>query len=513
MKKQMKNKWLFLCMCAVLAFCGCAPDDGSSSSSSGGGNGDGVHIHADENEDGNCDGCVAKINTVIDFYSINDLHGKFDDTYANCGVDEMTTFLRGRQNANANTILLSAGDMWQGSAESNFTKGALMTEWMNDLGFAGMALGNHEFDWGESHIESNAALAQFPFLAINVYDKATNERVDYCQPSVTVEVSGVQVGIIGAIGDCYSDIAADKVQDVYFKTGNNLTSLVKAESTKLRENGAEMIVYVLHDSYEEYNAYDTSLSNGYVDLVFEGHTHQQVKKQDSYGVWHLQAGGDNKNGLSHARVTLNIIEDTVRVNTAQIVSHSTYQSATDDPVVDGLLEKYADELTKVNEVLGYNNMYRNSSDLKWLAAQAMYEYGAARWGDDPRYAGKIVLGGGYLNVRYPYYLPAKDVTYGDLYSLFTFDNPIVLCSVSGYRLKRQFLNSSSYVMYFGQDGQQIKNNVVDDETYYVVVDTYCAQYNYYGMGYLTIVDYYDAEKQVFTRDLLADYVKNGVLAS
>lgn len=158
-------------------------------------------------------------------------------------------------------------------------------------------------------------------------------------------------------------------------------------------------------------------------------------------------------------------------------------------------------------------MYRNSSDLKWLAAQVMYEYGAARWGSDPKYQGKIVLGGGYLNVRYPYYLPAKDVTYGDLYSLFTFDNPIVLCSVSGYRLKRQFLNSSSYVMYFGQDGQQIKNNVVDDETYYVVVDTYCAQYNYYGMGYLTIVDYYDAEKQVFTRDLLADYVKNGGLAS
>ncbi len=508
----MRKWWVFLCMSVALALGACVPaDDGGSSSSSG--NGDGVHIHADANEDGNCDGCVAKINTVIDFYSINDLHGKFDDTYANIGVDEMTTYLRGAQTTNPNTVLLSAGDMWQGSAESNFTKGALITEWMNDLGFAAMSMGNHEFDWGESYIESNAFLAQFPFLAINVYDRATNERVDYCQPSTTVEVSGIKIGIIGAIGDCYGDISPDKVEDVYFKTGASLTSLVKAESTKLRQEGAEMIVYVLHDSFLDEGHYDTALSNGYVDLVFEGHTHQQVKRQDSQGVWHLQAGGDNKNGLSHARVTLNILTDKVTVNKAEIIAHSAYQNGNDDEIVDELLDKYADDLQKANEVLGNNDKTRDKYELSQFAAQAMYTYGEARWGDDPRYAGKIVLGGGYLNVRYPYYLPAKDVTYGDLYSLFTFDNPIVLCEVSGYRLQRQFINSNSYVMYYGEDGEQIKNNVDTNETYYVVVDTYCAQYDFYGMGYLNIVDYYDEERQVFTRDLLADFIQNGGMTS
>ena len=505
----MKKWWLLLCMSVALAFGACVPTDNGSS---GGGN-DGVHIHADANSDGACDGCVAKINTVIDFYSINDLHGKFDDTYANCGVDEMSTYLRGAQYTNPNTIILSAGDMWQGSAESNFTKGAIVTEWMNDLGFVGMAMGNHEYDWGESFIESNAALADFPFLAINIYDRATNERVDYCQPSVTVEVSGVQIGIIGAIGDCYSSISPDKVQDIYFKTGADLTSLVKAESAKLRQEGAEMIVYVLHDSFLDEGHYDSALSNGYVDLVFEGHTHQQVKRQDSHGVWHLQAGGDNKNGLSHARVTLNILTDKVTVNKAEIVSHSTYANNYDDEIVDELLNKYADDLQKVNEVLGNNDTYRDDDALTAFAAQTMYEHGEARWGDDPRYAGKIVLGGGYLNVRYPYYLPAKDVTYGDLYSLFTFDNPIVLCSVSGYRLKRQFINSTNYVMYYGEDGLQIKNNVVDNETYYVVVDTYCALFDFAGMGYLNIVDYYDEEKQVFTRDLLAEFIKDGGMTS
>lgn len=545
------KKWLsMICLTAVLCFGGCGFfDDSSSSSSNGGlgggsshthadfdndgfcdscdalththadGNGDGfcdkcdatTHSHADTDGNGKCDVCQASIQTSIDFYSINDLHGKFDDTYANIGVDEMTTYLRNAQTMNENTVILSAGDMWQGSAESNFTKGKMITEWMNDLNFVAMSMGNHEFDWGESYIEQNNVIANFPFLALNIYDKATNERVDYCDASVIVEKSGVKIGVIGAIGDCYSSIAGEQVKDVYFKVGKDLTSLVKAESEKLRSMGADVIVYVLHDSGGSH--YDESLSNGYVDLVFEGHTHTVVSNKDAYGVWHLQAGGDNTKGLSHAKVNVNILTGAVSVSSAGIVYHSAYESMSDDPIVDTLMTKYASELSKVTEGLGTNAAYRNYDALANFAAKSLYAVGKARWGSDSKYAGKIVLGGGYLNVRSPYYLPAGQVTYGDIYPLFTFDNPVVLCSVSGSRLKSQFINSSNYYIYYGEDGQAIKNNVVDSETYYVVVDTYCAQYNFNGMGYLNIVEYYDNAHEFFTRDAVAEYIKVGGLTS
>ena len=52
----------------------------------------------------------------------------------------------------------------------------------------------------------------------------------------------IQVGIIGAIGDCYSSIASDKVQDIYFKTGNDLTAL----GFRGKEIGA-----ALHDLLEQ----------------------------------------------------------------------------------------------------------------------------------------------------------------------------------------------------------------------------------------------------------------------
>jgi hypothetical protein len=127
--------------------------------------------------------------------------------------------------------------MWQGTAESNMTNGFIITDWMNEMDFTAMTVGGHEFDWGEECLQQNIDLAEFPFLAINIYNRETDQQVEYCQSSLMVEVDGAQVGIIGAIGDCYSSISPERSRQIYFKTGADLTELVKAESQKLRDAG------------------------------------------------------------------------------------------------------------------------------------------------------------------------------------------------------------------------------------------------------------------------------------
>ncbi|MBO7303255.1 MAG: hypothetical protein J6U68_03615, partial [Clostridia bacterium] len=153
-----------------------------------------AHIHSDENDDGSCDSCYESVIVVLDFYAINDLHGKFCDTDTQPGVDNLATYLKTRADYDDNVILLSSGDMWQGAAESNLTNGLILTEWMNELDFVSMTLGNHEYDWGEDAIKKNLEVAEFPFLAINVYDKSTGRLADYCTPSVMVERDGLQIG-------------------------------------------------------------------------------------------------------------------------------------------------------------------------------------------------------------------------------------------------------------------------------------------------------------------------------
>ncbi|MBE6660863.1 MAG: bifunctional metallophosphatase/5'-nucleotidase [Ruminococcaceae bacterium] len=473
--------------------------------------------HVDENNDDHCDTCGITVLVVLDFYAINDLHGKFADGDTHPGVDELTTYLKTAVAADDSAILLSSGDTWQGSSESNLTRGFILTDWMNEMDFACMTLGNHEYDWGEEAIEQNAALAEFPFLAINIYDRATNERVDYCEPSVLVEQDGLVVGIIGAIGDCYSSIAPDKVEDVYFKTGRELTELVKAESERLRALGADLIVYSLHgghsqSSYDDVSViatsrlsayYDISLSDGYVDLVFEGHTHQRYVLKDEHGVYHLQNGGDNK-GISHVELAVNPLNDTWRIRKAEFVSTDRYSSLADDPIVNDLMTKYEDQVSLGATVLGHNAASRDSYTLRSLVAKLYYEFGVSRWGEQYN----IVLGGGYLTTRSPGYLPAGEVTYSQLQSVFPFDNRLVLCSVKGRDLSSKFFNTnnSNYFIHYGDYGASIKNNIDPNATYYVIVDSYTSSY---APNRLTVVEEYAVD--YFARDLLADYIKAGGL--
>lgn len=503
----MKRLWfiLFLCLCLLLPACGRenAPTDTQP------------HVHADADDNALCDGCGENLLVSVDFYGVNDLHGKVADADTHPGVDELTTYIKQARASQDNVILLSAGDMWQGSAESNMTKGNLTTQWMNEIGFTAMTIGNHEYDWGEDPIAQNAGLAQFPFLAINIYDRETGKQASYCQSSMLVDWGEIQIGIIGAIGDCYSSISADKVEDVYFKTDDALTLLVMEESDKLRKQGADFIVYALHDgmgrstgsSVQQVTGsqiasyYDTALSDGYVDLVFEGHSHQKYLLQDEYGVYHLQSGGDNK-GISHAEVAINSVTGSWTVKQAQLIPTGTYAQLEDDPIVQELLEQYDDQISPANEVLGTNAQERSRNALRQLAAELYYKVGMEKWGDEYQ----IVLGGGFFSVRSPGSLAAGEVTYGMLQSLFPFDNELVLCSIKGRDLQKRFFETSNdnYFLGLGDYGQQVRGNIDPNATYYVVVDTYTSLY---APNNLTEVARYG--EAVYTRDLLADYIKAG----
>ncbi len=508
------RSYVVLLLAITLLFTGCNSNTNSSQADSQ--KPTVCNEHADEDNNNLCDNCGLSVLVYVDFYSVNDLHGKIVDNDSQPGVDELTTYIKKARNRDDHMVLISAGDMWQGSAESNLTKGKLTTEWMNELGFVAMSLGNHEYDWGGQYIEANADLADFPFLAINVFDRDTNQRVEYCQPSVVVEAGELQVGIIGAIGDCYSSISADKVSDVYFKVGNELTDLVKTESDRLRNEGVDCIVYVLHDGYGQSgdndkisssklaSYYDVELSDGYVDVVFEAHTHQSYVLQDEYGVYHLQNGGDNSNGISHVELAINSVNGNVKTNLARHVSNSSYESLASDTIVENLLEKYADELKPAYEVLGSNSYERKSNYLKQLVANMYLEAGLERWGAEY----DIVLGGGFISVRSPYNLNAGDVNYAQLQTLLPFDNELVLCSIKGSDLLSKFIgtSNSNYYIAYSEYGKNVKNDIDSNATYYIITDTYSSLY---GPNRLTEVARFDSG--VYARDLVAEYIKNGGL--
>lgn len=464
--------------------------------------------HLDDNGDEICDHCGIDVTVELDFYSFNDLHGVFNDTADNPGLDEMTTFF---QNAYADDaayeILLSAGDMWQGSVESSSNKGQLMTQWMNHMGFVAMTLGNHEYDWGSAYIAQNAELAEFPFLGINVTD--TNVSQPYCQASVVVERGGVKIGIIGAIGDVLSSISGEFTDGLSFATRSELTELVKAEATRLRQQeGCHFIVYSIHaggettsyqpkDHLGSLGYYNMALSQGYVDLVFEGHSHHAYILRDKHGIYHLQGGGYNS-GISFAGICYNLVTNTYEVQKVEIVDEDTFAdpALADDPIIDQLYSQYFPSEDPYTTVLGRNDVLRSSNDIGHTVAQLYLEKGREIWGDQY----DVVLGGGFVKTRTPYDLSAGAVTYSQLFSLLPFDNSLVLCRVTGKELREKFLNSGSY---FIACDDSLRQSVDDSAYYYVVTDTYTSFYKY------NMFTEIDRLENYYARDLLRDFIAAG----
>ena len=131
-------------------------------------------------------GCKNSSEIILNIISMNDTHGALIETHATAGLIKGSTYIESvRKENKKGTILLSAGDMYQGTAVSNMEYGNTMMECMNALKFDAMAVGNHEFDWGEqiikNHHDGNKenGEANYPYLACNIfYSKGNSDLTD-----------------------------------------------------------------------------------------------------------------------------------------------------------------------------------------------------------------------------------------------------------------------------------------------------------------------------------------------
>ena len=79
----------------------------------------------------------------------------------------MTTAVALARQRNANSILVDGGDQFHGTLFYTYYKGQLAAEMMNQLGYDGMTVGNHEFDDGPQALRGFIDAVTFPVLMSN----------------------------------------------------------------------------------------------------------------------------------------------------------------------------------------------------------------------------------------------------------------------------------------------------------------------------------------------------------
>lgn len=218
----------------------------------------------------------AQAPLTVTILHTNDMHSRFEPVKQKDlllgGYARQVALLKQRFAADPNPLLLSAGDVFQGTLYFNTYLGLADAAFMNSEGYAAMALGNHEFDRGPATLRSFIDAARFPVLSANLDLSSDKELKDKVKPWTIVTVSGQRIGIIGAITEDLPVISSPG-KEVKMRP---LKASVQKAADELTAQGVNKIVLLTHIGYQQDQELAAQLRN--VDVIVGGHSHTLLGK-------------------------------------------------------------------------------------------------------------------------------------------------------------------------------------------------------------------------------------------
>lgn len=228
------------------------------------------------------------------------------------GVARRATLVRRIRKENPNTLLIDAGDSFQGTPYFNFYKGEVEYRAMSAIGYDVATLGNHEFDNGVPALAAAMKFANFNFVSAN-YDVAGTPLEKFVKRYLVRDVGGVRIGLFGLGISPNGLITPANFQGVTYR---DPVAVAREMVKTLRETErCQLVVCMSHLGY-----YETPKSNEIgdsqvaaqvdgIDFIASGHTHTFMKQP----VIQKQPSGKNtiifqvgKSGINLGRVDFTI---------------------------------------------------------------------------------------------------------------------------------------------------------------------------------------------------------------
>lgn len=99
----------------------------------------------------------------------NDVHGRIVEEKGVIGDAKLAAVIDEERAKNPSTLVVDAGDAFQGLPISNSSKGEERAKILNEIRYDAMAVGNHEFDFGLDEAKKYKEILNFPLLSSNTY--------------------------------------------------------------------------------------------------------------------------------------------------------------------------------------------------------------------------------------------------------------------------------------------------------------------------------------------------------
>lgn len=210
------------------------------------------------------------------------------------GAARRAAYVRSVKQHNPHTLLIDAGDFFQGTPFFNFYRGELEIKAMSAIGYDVVTLGNHDFDNGVDALVSALKYAKFDVVCSN-YDFGNTPLKDIVKPYVVKQMGRLKVGVFG-LGISFVGLVVDEKHKgvTYHDPIDSARRVVQVLREKER---VDLVVAASHlgTKYEKEPERVSDLKvveqvPG-IDFIAGGHTHSFMKKPE------VHKGADGREAL------------------------------------------------------------------------------------------------------------------------------------------------------------------------------------------------------------------------
>lgn len=368
----------------------------------------------------------------------NDFHSQIEPTEDNRGgVLRLKALVDSVRTAEPHVLLADAGDLVQGTYYFSLLNGVVEMKMLDMLKYDIRTIGNHEFDKKMSGLGDMLAISKVPVVASN-YDFSNTNLAQYVVPSKILNAGKIKVGFIGLNVRLLNLVNKKACEGVVWQDAINVADQYAAQ---LREQGADIVIAISHLGYgggsTEYY-YDSGIATRtrHIDMIIGGHSHTVLKKADYVTdvdgdqVAIVQTGSRGYN-LGYAKIRLD--ENGKPSFTYRLIPVNSRLDNRVDPTFSGIIDDYAAEVKEKMDVkLGYApyDLRRGTPEsvLGNLSADGLV-WAAKKFHDKTADVGIYNTGGVRANIA------KGDVTLGDVYAAFPFDNTLSMVTLKGSKLK------------------------------------------------------------------------------
>ena len=217
-----------------------------------------------------------------DVHSHIDPFGPDDGRNANQGgVARRASLVESIRKENPNTLLLDAGDIFQGTPYFNYYGGELEFKLMSMLKYDLATIGNHDFDNGINGLYAQLPHAKFDFVSAN-YDFSNTVMDTHVEPYKIFRKDGIKIGVFGLgiqlEGLVDKNMYKETVYNDPIEIAQDMSRILKTKES------CDLVICLSHIGYDYKNnperASDLKLARATkdIDLIIGGHTHTFLEK-------------------------------------------------------------------------------------------------------------------------------------------------------------------------------------------------------------------------------------------